>query len=583
MTIGLVLGALDLIDPRGLPFAVETLAEGTDLGNPQPIEVAIRHLLQDGSIVEHEGDDNREIALRIIITAPTGIGLAKGVEALAAELYRRNTLTYLPPDGLGAPTVYDVITSSLQRQTDDLAEVKLGARYYSVRLVCEPFGRSETEVISPALAASGITTTLVDAGAATTNWTGAIGSTAATVEVVSGAVGVTTTALVGAVTIGLTRTAAITTSATKYLVVDWKATPVGSLGSVIGVRAHGDGVELERVAQTPSPTAGFTRSWFYVQAASVAVLRLDAAFNNTGNESVVRAFHVDNIDRTDTKPVIGTARQLLRSVEVAGSARTQGLLVVEHATSALGDAMVYTWPDDNSGYIPATRSHYRSGGGVVTSDAALVSGARDADQMFLSIPLNRVPEGKCVIMGRLRSNTGVSTSVNYTIATSASVEMNGTDLIFAVWDDPTVALTGTAWVNAVLGHLSLPLIDVADPSQATLELSLMRTSVQFDEIWLFNTSIGALTIVPCGTAAPAKGGASNRLYLEPATADRARPIVRRGYAADGSDAFYASDASSWEMPEFKPPRVNIFTVTSNATGADVEMRHFPRWHDTAVS
>jgi hypothetical protein len=145
MTVGLVLGDLDLMDPEGSPFAVETLAEGTDWGNPQPIEVAVRSLLQDGSIVVHQGDDNREVSLRVIISAPDSAALAEGEAALMAELYRANTLTYTPADGWGPPTVFSVVTSSLAHTMDDLGEVR-GERTWSVRLVCEPFGRSVNEV-----------------------------------------------------------------------------------------------------------------------------------------------------------------------------------------------------------------------------------------------------------------------------------------------------------------------------------------------------------------------------------------------------------------------------------------------------
>ena len=149
MTAGFVLGSLDLMDTTGSPFAVETMADGTDFGNPQPIEVAIRSLLQDGSATVHEGDDNRELPLRIKISASDSGGLAQGEEALMAELYRRNTLTYTPADGWGPPTVFDVVTSSLAFSTDDLAENR-GEHYWLVRLVCLPFGRSETAVtISP--------------------------------------------------------------------------------------------------------------------------------------------------------------------------------------------------------------------------------------------------------------------------------------------------------------------------------------------------------------------------------------------------------------------------------------------------
>lgn len=149
MTGSLLLGDLELMDKYGSPFAVETLSEGTDWGNPQPIEVVIRRLLQGGSIVVHEGDDDREIMIRVTITAPDSAALAAGGNALMAELYRPNTLTYTPADGWSEPTVFDVKASSLAHVMDDLREVR-GQRTWAVRLVCKPFGRS-VDAVSPTL------------------------------------------------------------------------------------------------------------------------------------------------------------------------------------------------------------------------------------------------------------------------------------------------------------------------------------------------------------------------------------------------------------------------------------------------
>lgn len=146
MSASLVLGDLELIAPYGSPFAVETLAEGTDWGNPQPVEVVFRRLLQGGSIVVHEGDDDREITLRVQITAPDSAALAAGGNALKAELYKPNTLTFTPPDGWGAPTVYVVKASSLAHVMDDLGYVR-GEQTWAVRLVCKPFGRSVDAVV----------------------------------------------------------------------------------------------------------------------------------------------------------------------------------------------------------------------------------------------------------------------------------------------------------------------------------------------------------------------------------------------------------------------------------------------------
>ena len=51
--------------------SARVMAEGTSWGAPVPIDVAIESFLQDGAIVVTQGYDNREMNVRVRITAPT--------------------------------------------------------------------------------------------------------------------------------------------------------------------------------------------------------------------------------------------------------------------------------------------------------------------------------------------------------------------------------------------------------------------------------------------------------------------------------------------------------------------------------
>ena len=317
---------------------------------------------------------------------------------------------------------------------EDIAESRRAYpfRTYDLRLTCKAFVRSESETIAPALAASGSTTTNVNNGSATTNWTGAVNGATTAPSVVSGAVKVTNGAAVsGVITCSLTYTARITTSSTKYLVMDWK--PESTTGDP-DLRAFGDGVELVKVAQNVSPTAGYTRSWFYVAASSIAVLRLDSASDIPSawvgsNPAAVRSLYVDNIDRSDVKPTLGTARQLLRGIDVAGSTRAPGSLVVEHATSALGDVLVYVFPGtpDVLGYSPPLGQN-RVSGPTITPDSSLVSGGSadlTAGTVTFDVPVRNLPPGLCTLM--VRTTTGGTISP-CTLTWTAKTRVNSTDL-----------------------------------------------------------------------------------------------------------------------------------------------------------
>src|SRR4030095_16937821 len=156
----LVLGTFLLMNPAG---TVKVMAEGTSRGAPVALEAAVKSWLQDGSIVVTQGYDNREVSLRVRLYGDNLTDLATAEAALFAELGKPNTLTWTPVNG--PASVFGVVTSSLEFvENDDAEAVGDPWRTYSLRLVCEAFVRSASEVTAAALAASGTTTTLVNDG-----------------------------------------------------------------------------------------------------------------------------------------------------------------------------------------------------------------------------------------------------------------------------------------------------------------------------------------------------------------------------------------------------------------------------------
>lgn len=574
MTIGLVLGDLDLMDSQGSPFAVETLAEGTDWGNPQPIEVAVRSLLQDGSIVVHQGDDNREVALRVVITAPDSAALAEGEAALMAELYRANTLTYTPADGWGPPTVFTVITSSLAHTMDDLGEVR-GQRTWSVRLVCEPFGRSVDEVdnAAPAPPPPGAPTVVViNDGSATTGWTSSSSLTSDGNYVENAYAEVS-----GWNTHWLQWSgAAVDMSTTPYLQIDYR-----TFHSSTTVTVTADGVALEYVGS--QVVGAYTRATYLCPDTSITTVRI------TVSHYVTAAFfsflRVDQVRRTDTFETPGTTRESQRTLTVDGSARTQGTLLIEHDTDALGDVLAYTFQDSGNGYSPPLRQ-YRSSGGSSSPDSSLVSGESDMldTQLVFDVPAASLEPGRYLLMARLKGSVASAA----TLTVTARTRVNSTDLDSPISRSALVTV-GTGWSIVPLTPLNLPTRDLASASSAMVRITVQDADtsgvdVDLDEAWLFDLERGSLVQVACGTGTPAAGGPSNRLWLLPPSVTSPRPRIFRGFAEDQSDAFYpGSDVGAWGQFTFHPPQMAVFTVTSNAESAGVSLRHFPRWHTHAAS
>lgn len=588
----LVLGDLDLTDWAGIQYNTSVIAEGTSRGAPVPIEVAVKSWLQDGSVVVTQGYDNREVTLRVRLRGPDLLMLAEAEAALFAELGRPNLLTWTPADGFGPASVFVVVTSSMDLSPapgEDIAESgSYPFRTYNLRLLCKAFVRSATETVTEALAATGTTTEPVNNGSSATNWTAQVGGVTATPSVVSGAVKVSSSSVSGTVICSLIYTPASTidTSSTKYLVVDWS--PESSAGTPT-LKALGDGLNLPRVAQV-GLVGGLIRTWFYAAAASVAVLDLNSSSTPPGPlaPAAVRSLAVDNVDRTDVKPAIGTNRQLQRRIEVGGSAPTPGSLAIEHETSALGDVLAYVWPSGpmEDDYCPAGRQH-RTAGPSPTPDAAMVSGSREAldtaTPTEFTIPSSALPAGLYTVMARLRFTLGVG---DRSLVVTAATSIDGTQVGDArSLPARTFSETGS-WVNETLGRFLLPVVDVPTASAAKTVITFTTTggsTLDLDEVWLFNSTIGALIRVSCGTGPPAAGGASNRVFTDSPTLDRPRHVVLVGSAADGSDAHYPVEGfDSWQFPEFEPDSTNIFTVTSNALDASVSFRNFNQWHTHAA-
>lgn len=590
----LVLGSFNLMDWAGVAYSTSVIAEGTSKGAPVPIEVAVKSWLQDGSVVATQGFDNRTVTLRVKMRGPNLTAVSQAEAALHAELGKPNTLTWTPASG--PASVFVVVTSSMEHapSTDeDLAEaLAIPWRTFNMRLVCEAHVRSTGEVTVPALAATGSTTTLVDNGSATTNWTGTHNGVSATVAVVSGAVGVTTASVIGESTISLTRTASITTSLTKYLQIDWKPTSGAYVLNTRTIQVYGDGVLLPQITPNVSVTGGLIRTTVYVAAASVAALRMDyftrslTGGGTNSNQPQARTFHVDNINRTDVTPIIGTSRQQARAFALTGSARAQGSLQISHASNALGDVLAYVWDDpdeDATLYSPAMKQYYSVAG---TADAATVFGTRitlaAGSTMPVDVPAAAMPDGQYVIFARAAATAG-----SFTGALSASTKtmINATNLDTEVESAQATAAFTTAFAVYPVCKMILPSVAVRDRSTATVRLALWNrsaSSIYLDEVWAFNLSLGQLIWVQCGTGAAASGGPSRNLFIDPPTVDNPRPSILRGHATDGSDAFHAG-VKAWGRQEFVPDTANIFMVTTNTPDASASFRYFPRWHTNAAS
>jgi hypothetical protein len=587
---GLVFGSIDLLDSVG-PFKLYAITGDTTFGNPDPVITTVASLLGDGSLVSIDRVDNREIVIGVEINAADSQALALAEQALMLETRRQNTLTWTPADEFaGTTTVFEVLSSWMEHDFDDLDDARL-VRRYKLHLICYPYARSENEVEYATADQPGTpTTTTIDTCDSTTGWTGN-----ATVQ--DGGDYLFTVydrSRVGAAywyTANVRRTgASIDLTSTPYVVVDIRQhLPGGSYWHEPTLTTAGG--TFEPIASAPAPITGtWTRYWFDATAAVMATTYfqvnsvIEAGATNSGE------LRITNLIRTNVPPGGATARQKFLTIPIAGSAPADGSLIVEHETSSLGSVILYTCPQLNDGYQPPLRG-YLTGFSTTTTDATLVSGAYTTIDLGVTydVPTQTLEPGTYALVARLRADaTG-----DIDIDTSTRTRVNSVNLDAAQVDTTTVTFdTADEWGIFPLAVLHLP-TRLVSPSAADAYMRMVialtspgGTSVDLDEAWLFRIDDDSkLTIVHrTGTpAAPSSGGWYSRIWVDQATVSDPQPHLWAGYADDRSDAYHPSlSIVTWDQHRFVPASMNVYLVTSNAEDATVSVRYFPRWHTFAA-
>lgn len=579
---GLSLGGLALVEngtdktytdaPSGETYTFRVLEPDTQWGNPEPVTTTLLSLMTNGSQVIKLRDENREPSIALTIEASGAAGLAAAEKALVAVVGEPAELKWQPPSSASVPTVFDVVWSELEHQMDSFEERFL-RRSYKIALQALPYARSATQVITPAVATAA--PTVVDSGAATTNWT--IQSPAgATLSVVSGAVRSTyspaTSIGSGLYGTSMRRTATFSTATDKYIAVDWKS----SIPSIFSLFINGSLTALPEARREPGTVAGFTRSWFQVSSTVASVTSFE--FNiihpaNTGSATL----EIDQVQKAATLPASGSARQLTRTITPGGSVPAEGTIKVEHASSGLGQVIVFSHPIQD-GYSPPLRQ-WRVAGDTPTADpVGSVSGFQNSlvTTMSYMIPAASVPTGDVQLWARLVKATAGSGTINGAAYSAAAAGAYLGDFQnFAV----TRTFPNNQWVLVPLAQLTLPTSKIG--SAGFVQIDLVSTNLNIDEAWLFAMDKGRLTVLDCGTGTPTVGSISNRLRITAPSLAEPFGSIMVGVASDWSNAHTPAASTvlcNQTGHRFEPAGSTVFTVTSGPTDASVSLEHYPRGH-----
>lgn len=608
--IALVLdGDLDLngdnTDPSGLVFRIEALGDGADWGNPQAITRTIEAWLTDGSTVVEDGADNRTLTLPVRVIASTSVALAAGEAALHHRCGRPTLLEWTPPwdDESPVTSVFRVWDASLagvalgqQPGPGDLNE-RLLTRYYTLSLTAEPYARSEVQTLVSAL--ESVPTSdddyvfeQVDDCSSTTGWTGSPnavesgGTDDASVAVPFSTVD---SSWVGGggqwwfggakYTVTATRAGTVDMSDSPYLIVKAGMPGVTSVVSVVV-----DGTTLEQVSAN-----GRTRT--YVMPTGVtsfsSVVVKGEFFTKQQMSTYLRVY---DVSRSSGSGTVATGKQTARTMWIDGSARSFGSVSVQHESDGLGDVVLYTVPSSPAGYVPAMQV-YQTDGPTPTADTDAVSGVKqaidlvsygsDSPPTFL-IPAALLMEGTYGALLRVK----VTTPEDYQFGVAASVaDASGVTIGTIYLASTVVTFADTSYAMVWVGAMTLPPSAVPLESDLNVKVNVsafLKSSagdtdpVYLDELWLFNLTDGAVSVL--------SAGAAQRVWFDSPDDDRLYPAVFTGSEADRSDAVGAPLGSVQSVGRHRllPGLMDVFTVTTGAADATAAVSYYRRWHTHAA-
>lgn len=565
-------GELDLMgwnDSAHGEFLIETLADGTEWGNPQTVRRALRRFLLDGSTSVKEYDDNRTITLKLRAKAPDGNSLAGAEAALVQTDSRRCELVWQGPDVFSAPALFVAVSSTLTHSMDDLGELLRLERFYTLTLDCLPHAYDPDWVEVPAIAQGSSTPTVIDACASTTGWT----ASDATLAVAGSTI--TATVAAGITSFTVTRTGAVDLTTETYLST-LVALRTGTQLTSIEVQASSGtwetvpasgvdaGVRIHDASAVTDPTVTAIR-WTFSKPPGDDLGLL-------GTTGIWATF--DTVSKQAT-PRSTASKQQTRTIEVPGSRRTPTSLHAESPTTDLGTVLLYTGP----AYDPSLSRGWVT---ARTAEAGNISGGKDAiasaGSVTFRILASEFTEGFHALWARISPNdvttTGTVTTTVHLLDAANNVLRTGVSFT------TDLAWGSTAYAVRLLGGLDLPAWRLPEGSGAKIQISFQwdvtpglgvgpDRGINLDELWAFNVTEGALTI--------AEVGARRDLWLDPATLAVDHPVAYVG-TSDKSDAFplsLATELPSWPGAHvIETPTTYLFGASTGA--ADMEISGYLR-------
>lgn len=637
-----IYGELDLTDaPYGIEF-------GSDFGNPENVVEVVQTLLRDGEVLESDRRTNRTLTLTVLVESADLLALAQAEAALIAECDRpRNTLAVNPGDGIAPATVFDTFRAQPRWVRDDNMETQ-GFRRYVIEIPALPFGRSANLTTEVAEGIPSVGTT-INAADSLTGWStltavvpGAGGAgfvnaspqpssmlaldttlpVQGTASVAAKAWKVYNARFSGALPTGdarrvdtsLTLTQAISVSAGSYLsfAVKFDNTFGNSFTNEYGTFQQYGTLETFTIT-----TATGSQTYNNIETSGQRLLLRDAIIEALPNGwkrytfRIATAMSVTSLSWTSEHLVPYTAdpddaersrilidqvaltasatlgNQVLKSIDVGGSARTTGAIHVAAPSDSvpLGPTLVYTvpqrlvadgWRPDIKQFVGAGATTGTMGGkaGVYTAVGTTYGGSSPV----FTVPASSLNPGAYTV-----AMLGYWNSVTSPITIEASLMMGAT-LVSTQELDVTLTTTLTTWQFQIVGTMYLPPQMIQMPSAtATVRFRIKAANsapAGVDNIYLLPVE-GDLSIMDCGTGTVSAAAASSHLWIDSPSPEQPQGGYWRGATPTRADALSAW--STTVVPgthTFEAGRMLAFAA-SDAAGPTVSFEFYKSWFGNA--
>lgn len=605
-----LLGDLDLTD---YPFAVEF---GAQYGSPENVTEVLNSLLADGELLSSTRTSNREMTLTVIVEGSDMLALAEAEATLVREASKpANTLTIDPGDGFGVPTVFDTFRVGINFDRNDRHEGAL-VRRFELTIPALPYGRSEslTTEVAEGIPSIG---TAVNNCESTAGWSSPVATytpAPAAMVAVSG-----TDYVEGAGSIAVephrvteiaggsprtylneaTLAQSIAIPSGGYVSFAMKldkpltdygtsgATYLESLTITRGSTPTTYSIEGTEGWTGPRSFGIFSRQaladgwvrWTWRESSATTITAISWKAVQSESQAVPRGYPKLRVDQIAVAETATLGNQVLKTLEVGGSARTTGAIHVAAPSDeiALGRVLAYTVPQRKVavGFRPDLRQWVLPGAQTTTIDgvdalSGITSNYDAAGSPVFEVPASLFTSGAYTVAARTR--TGGST-INFTVEATLMIdgESVGVEEVRASGSSPAAT-----WEMRIVGTMYLPPVAIAGADGDAKVRFRVKGNVTLDEIYVLPV-VGDLTIVDCGEG-PVGSGASSHLWIDSPSPEQPQGGYWRSASPSRLNALSAwSTTTVPGVHSFDPGPMLAFIACTGAQGPTVSFDHYERW------